>query len=139
MLSPDDPYWPSSDYAGDSRIIRAAGGAERCHSVLNGLAALDGLAAADDWVVVHDVARPLCLRHSDLDKPSGNLTDPGAILASPVRDTMKRGRIEAGQVMIDHTVEREQLWHALTPTGVPLRPVAAGAADLSGPGADGYG
>lgn len=114
VLSPDDPYWPSSDYAGDSRIIRAAGGAERCHSVLNGLAALDGLAAADDWVVVHDVARP-CLRHSDLDKLLSSLTDPGAILASPVRDTMKRGRIEAGQVMIDHTVEREQLWHALTP------------------------
>lgn len=114
VLSPDDPYWPSSDYAGDSRIIRAAGGAERCHSVLNGLAALDGLAAADDWVVVHDVARP-CLRHSDLDNLLTCLADPGAILASPVRDTMKRGRVENGQVVIDHTVGREQLWHALTP------------------------
>lgn len=114
VLSPDDPYWPSSDHARDPRIIRAAGGAERCHSVLNGLAALDGLAAADDWVVVHDVARP-CLRHSDLDTLLDHLADPGAILASPVRDTMKRGRAENGQVVIDHTVEREQLWHALTP------------------------
>lgn len=114
VLSPADPYWPSSDYARDPRIIRAAGGAERCHSVLNGLTALDGLAAADDWVVVHDVARP-CLRHSDLDTLLDNLTDPGAILASPVRDTMKRGRVENGQVVIDRTVEREQLWHALTP------------------------
>lgn len=114
VLSPADPYWPSSDYAGDPRIIRAAGGAERCHSVLNGLAALDGLAAADDWVVVHDVARP-CLQHSDLDKLLNSLTDPGAILASPVRDTMKRGRVENGQIVIDHTVERDQLWHALTP------------------------
>ena len=114
VLSPADPYWPSSEYASDSRIIRAAGGAERCHSVLNGLAALDGLAAADDWVVVHDVARP-CLRHSDLDKLLRSLTDPGAILASPVRDTMKRGRVANAQVVIDHTVEREQLWHALTP------------------------
>ncbi len=114
VLSPADPYWPSSDYAGDARIIRADGGSERCHSVLNGLAALDGLAAADDWVVVHDVARP-CLRHSDLDKLLGNLADPGAILASPVRDTMKRGRVDNEQVVIDHTVEREQLWHALTP------------------------
>ncbi len=114
VLSPDDPYWPSSDYAADSRIIRAAGGAERCHSVLNGLAALDGLAAADDWVVVHDVARP-CLRHRDLDNLLSSLTDPGAILASPVRDTMKRGRVENAQVVIDHTVGREQLWHALTP------------------------
>ena len=114
VLSPADPYWPASEYAVDARIIRAAGGAERCHSVLNGLAALEGLAADHDWVVVHDVARP-CLRHSDLDKLLSNLTDPGAILASPVRDTMKRGKPQQGQVVIDHTVEREQLWHALTP------------------------
>ena len=60
------------------------------------------------------MARP-CLRHSDLDKLLSNLTDPGAILASPVRDTMKRGKPQQGQVVIDHTVEREQLWHALTP------------------------
>jgi 2-C-methyl-D-erythritol 4-phosphate cytidylyltransferase len=116
VLSEDDPYWPQSRYAQDPRIIRANGGVERCHSVLNGLAALDGLAAYDDWVVVHDVARP-CLRHSDLDKLFSVLVAPGAILATPTRDTMKRGVIvdSSGKVRIDHTVDRVQLWHALTP------------------------
>ncbi|MCT7358317.1 2-C-methyl-D-erythritol 4-phosphate cytidylyltransferase [Thalassolituus pacificus] len=114
VLSADDPYWPDSEYAADERIIRAAGGRERCDSVLNGLAALQGIATEQDWVVVHDIARP-CLRHSDLDALLGQLADPGAILASPTRDTMKRGVLRDGCVVIDHTVEREQLWHALTP------------------------
>lgn len=114
VLSADDPYWPASIYSGNERIIRAEGGAERCYSVLNGLAALDGLAADNDWVVVHDVARP-CLQHSDLDALLTQLQDPGAILAAPVRDTMKRGSQTGGKNVIDHTVERKQLWHALTP------------------------
>lgn len=118
VLSEQDPYWCDSEFAGDARIIRAPGGSERCYSVLNGLRALQGLAAADDWVAVHDVARP-CLRHSDLDALFGalqNTTACGAILASPTRDTMKRGVLHAdGTVAIDHTVERTQLWHALTP------------------------
>ena len=119
VLSADDPYWPDSDFAHDPRIIRAAGGEERCYSVLNGLQALETVAAADDWVVVHDVARP-CLQHRDLDKLLAALRDPGAVLAAPVRDTMKRGRREPGpggadSAVIDHTVDRHQLWHALTP------------------------
>jgi len=114
VLSAQDPYWGASDFADDKRIIRADGGAERCYSVLNGLAALAGLAADDDWVVVHDIARP-CLRHSDLDSLFAQLQDPGAILAAPVRDTMKRGTVQSGLTVIDHTVERKQLWHALTP------------------------
>ena len=114
VLSAEDPYWGESRYFADQRIIRADGGSERCYSVLNGLAALKGLAADDDWVVVHDVARP-CLRHSDLDLLFAGLQDPGAILAVPVRDTMKRGIRAEGLSVIDHTVERQQLWHALTP------------------------
>ena len=61
-----------------------------------------------------DVARP-CLQHSDLDKLCSSLDNAGAILATPVRDTMKRGTLMNGTVHIDHTVERAQLWHALTP------------------------
>ncbi|KZZ44608.1 MAG: 2-C-methyl-D-erythritol 4-phosphate cytidylyltransferase [Saccharospirillaceae bacterium] len=123
VLSPGDPYWPESTFASDSRIIQADGGSERCYSVLNGLKALEGIAASDDWVAVHDVARP-CLRHSDLDalfmalenSSADNNAVCGAILASPTRDTMKRGiKQQDGTVTIDHTVEREQLWHALTP------------------------
>lgn len=114
VLSAGDPYWAESPFSHDPRILRADGGAERCYSVLNGLQALQGLAADDDWIVVHDVARP-CLRHSDLDRLLASVRDPGAILASPVRDTMKRGRAGADGCVIDHTVDRTQLWHALTP------------------------
>jgi len=114
VLSEEDPYWHNSAFFNDRRIIRATGGSERCYSVLNGLAALAGVAADDDWVVVHDVARP-CLRHADLDRLFSQLKDPGAILASPTRDTMKRGVSRDGISVIDHTVERTQLWHALTP------------------------
>ncbi len=115
VLSEDDPYWPDSQFASHSDVIRAEGGAERCHSVLNGLCALEGIASDTDWVAVHDIARP-CLRHSDLDLLFDGLGDSGAILASPTRDTMKRGTLQAdGSVVIDHTVERDQLWHALTP------------------------
>lgn len=123
VLSETDPYWPDSAFANDPRIIRAPGGSERCYSVLNGLRALEGLAAEDDWVAVHDVARP-CLHHSDLDalfsavenSAINNTRACGAILASPTRDTMKRCiKQPDGTITIDHTVEREQLWHALTP------------------------
>lgn len=118
VLSADDPYWPHSEFYNDARIVRANGGSERCYSVLNGLTALADVAADDDWVFVHDVARP-CLQHSDLDKLVAELqaqpNSVGAILAVPVRDTMKRGALVGGLVHIDHTVERKQLWHALTP------------------------
>lgn len=115
VLSEQDPYWPQAQCAADSRVIRAPGGSERCHSVLNGLKALDNIADDNDWVAVHDIARP-CLRHEDLDILFQQLGGDGAILASPTRDTMKRGRLQPdGSVVIEHTVEREQLWHALTP------------------------
>lgn len=112
VLAQDDAYFSKSSFAQDARIVRATGGSERCYSVLNGLKALAGLAKPDDWVLVHDVARP-CLHHSDLDKLLAGLGEQGAILASPVRDTMKRAKM--GRCEIDHTVERQGLWHALTP------------------------
>ncbi|GAA6144545.1 2-C-methyl-D-erythritol 4-phosphate cytidylyltransferase [Thalassolituus maritimus] len=115
VLSESDPYWPESEHAHHPDILRAVGGNERCHSVLNGLHALEGVADEQDWVAVHDIARP-CLQHSDLDLLFAGLGNSGAILASPTRDTMKRGVCQAdGSVSIEHTVEREQLWHALTP------------------------
>ena len=115
VLSDEDPYWPQSHFADHPDVIRASGGTERCHSVLNGLCALEGIANDEDWVAVHDIARP-CLRHSDLDTLLSGLGDEGAILASPTRDTMKRGVVGAdGTVSIEHTVDRVQLWHALTP------------------------
>jgi 2-C-methyl-D-erythritol 4-phosphate cytidylyltransferase len=80
---------------------------------LKGLEALDGLAQDDDWVLVHDIARP-CVRLSDIERlvTAVRQHPVGGLLASPVRDTMKRAD-RSGTVV--GTVDREGLWHALTP------------------------
>jgi 2-C-methyl-D-erythritol 4-phosphate cytidylyltransferase len=97
----------------EHNLIRAPGGAERCHSVLNGLVALSELASEDDWVLVHDAARP-CVRHHDLHLLISKLAthQVGGLLGTPVRDTMKR---TDAQGLVSTTVERRGLWHALTP------------------------
>jgi 2-C-methyl-D-erythritol 4-phosphate cytidylyltransferase len=112
-LSADDPYWPTLDVQSQVPIYRADGGSERCHSVLNGLAVVAEHAGEEDWVLVHDAARP-CLTRQDIDKLIHAVKDDevGGILAVPVRDTMKRDN-DAGR--ISHTEERDGLWHALTP------------------------
>ncbi|HEY0721402.1 MAG TPA: 2-C-methyl-D-erythritol 4-phosphate cytidylyltransferase [Gammaproteobacteria bacterium] len=112
-VSRDDGYWPELAVSHSPRIVRAEGGAERCHSVLNALDALQTKADVSDWVLVHDAARP-CLTRGDLDKLIADLSsdEVGGILAIPVRDTMKRGD---GSGHIARTEERNDLWHALTP------------------------
>ena len=113
-VSKEDEYWPSLDLNLSKPLHKVNGGTERCDSVLNGLKFLEGKAAADDWVLVHDAARP-CLRYDDLTLLLESLNDNkvGGILAVPVRDTMKRS--SAGLNIINETVDREGLWHALTP------------------------
>jgi len=112
-ISPEDQYWPSLALSFDKPVIVVNGGQERCHSVLNGLNYLTGKISSEDWVLVHDAARP-CLRLSDIDKLIKELKDHpvGGILACPVRDTMKRSN-EKNDVIA--TVERTTLWHAFTP------------------------
>ena len=112
-LSEQDEWWPDTAFAQDSRVVRVTGGAERCHSVLNAIEALSGVAAEDDWVLVHDAARP-CVRLQDIDRliEQGSAHAVGGLLGVPVRDTMKRTN-EAAE--ISKTVVREQLWHAYTP------------------------
>ena len=116
-LNPKDPYWPTLNLNNDKYII-VDGGAQRSDSVLNGLKAIEGMAAAQDWVFVHDAARP-CVRTADL----CNMLDVlescghGGLLAAQVKDTMKRGN-KLG--CVDSTVERENLWHALTPQAFPF-------------------
>lgn len=82
-------------------------------SVLAGLERLHADAAPEDWVLVHDAARP-CLPASDLQRLLDELHDDavGGLLAAPVVDTLKRAD-ESGRVAC--TVEREKLWRALTP------------------------
>lgn len=113
VLAPGDPHWPGLDPALRAAVTPVDGGAERADSVRRGLAALADHAAADDWVLVHDAARP-CLRRADLDRLLATLArDPvGGLLAVPVRDTIKR--VAAGD-RVDATVPRDVLWHAQTP------------------------
>ncbi|MCW3149042.1 2-C-methyl-D-erythritol 4-phosphate cytidylyltransferase [Stutzerimonas stutzeri] len=113
-LAADDPYWHDIPCARDVRIQRALGGLERSDSVLNGLQHLVELGAAeDDWVLVHDAARPNLARE-DLDKLLGELADDavGGLLAVPARDTLKRAGAD-GRVL--ETVDRSVIWQAYTP------------------------
>lgn len=113
-VSPDDQHFASLPLASDPRVIRVVGGETRAESVLAGLEA----AQDASWVLVHDAARP-CLHLDDLSRllQIREQSRVGGILAAPVRDTMKRG--EPGKAAIAHTVERDDLWHALTPQYFP--------------------
>lgn len=112
-LAADDRWWGDTALASNPKVVTVDGGAERCNSVLNGLKSLQGIAAPEDWVLVHDAARP-CLRPEDLDLLIDTLIDHpiGGLLGVPVRDTMKRAD---GVGAITETVSREALWHAYTP------------------------
>ena len=112
-ISEGDEYWDALNLNLSKPLHIANGGKERCYSVLNGLKFLKNKATDDDWVLVHDAARP-CLRHEDLTLLIDTLKEHevGGILAIPVRDTMKRSFDNNN---IKETVERDNLWHALTP------------------------
>ena len=112
-LSPDDPYWAGWREMEGKPIYTCLGGAERAYSVLAALQALPATVSEDQWVLVHDAARP-CLRGVDLSRllAIGQAEPIGAILAAPVRDTIKRGD---DQSRCTGTEPREGLWRALTP------------------------
>lgn len=114
-IGAEDEWWPlvAARLTVAKQLLVVTGGAERCHSVLNGLEALREQGAPNDWVLVHDAARP-CLTAGDLDRLLAELADDpvGGLLAIPVRDTLKQADA-AGRVAT--TVDRSQFWHALTP------------------------
>ena len=73
----------------------------------------DGLGAERDWVLVHDAVRP-CVRQDDLSRlvETAERESAGVLLGLPVRDTMKR--VDAAGC-VRETVDRADMWHALTP------------------------
>jgi len=113
VLSEQDPDWPGWRAVAGKPILTAVGGATRAASVLAGVQALPESVRSDDFVLVHDAARPN-LGPTDLDRllETGRNDPVGAILATPVRDTLKRAGDDGG---IDGTEPRERLWRALTP------------------------
>lgn len=112
-LGAEDEYFSDTSLETHEKVKVVIGGKERVDSVLAGLRVIN----CDNfpWVLVHDAARP-CLSITDLDKLIQTCFDEnsGGILAVKVRDTMKRG-----ESYISKTIERENLWHALTPQMYP--------------------
>jgi 2-C-methyl-D-erythritol 4-phosphate cytidylyltransferase len=112
VLAPNDKYWAGMQTLRGKPVRTAVGGDERADSVAAGLEALHDKVEDSQFILVHDAARP-CVRASDIDKlielgvPAG-----GAILASPLRDTLKRAGSD-GRVVV--TEPRESRWRALTP------------------------
>ena len=129
-LAASDLWWPAvaarlSAPAGAAprtaarpALSTAAGGAQRSLSVRGALAALQHQARDDDWVLVHDAARP-CLRASDLERLLTRLAADalGGLLATPAPDTLKRAldTSAADAPAVAQTVERSGLYRALTP------------------------
>jgi 2-C-methyl-D-erythritol 4-phosphate cytidylyltransferase len=114
-LNARDQWWPGTESAADSRVHTCAGGKERADSVLSALNALSDVAGADDWVLVHDAARP-CLHQDDLARLTDTLKDHpvGGLLAAPVADTLKQSDGAQPPAVVS-TVDRRRLWRALTP------------------------
>lgn len=105
------------------RVRLAVGGARRADSVLSALRVLQEFAQADDWVLVHDAARP-CLLPADSERlvTAVLASGVGALLAEPVVDTIKRVA-DDGRVL--GTLERSELWRAQTPQMFRLGELAA--------------
>jgi len=113
VLAPDDKLFHGHDWSrfGDKLQPLFCGGERRSDTVLNGLIASE--LEPDDWVLVHDAARP-CLTHAHLARLIAELRDDavGGILAVPVADTLKRADTND---RILRTESREYLWQAQTP------------------------
>ncbi|QJD67474.1 2-C-methyl-D-erythritol 4-phosphate cytidylyltransferase [Xanthomonas campestris pv. badrii] len=133
-IAADDGDWPGWTAVQSKPVLTCLGGATRAASVLAGLLALPDSARADDFVLVHDAARPN-LALADLDRllEIGRGDPVGAILAAPVRDTLKRAGDDGG---IDGTEPRERLWRALTPQLFRRHQLIRGLTEASAAGVD---
>ncbi|MET4677604.1 2-C-methyl-D-erythritol 4-phosphate cytidylyltransferase [Luteibacter sp. ME-Dv--P-043b] len=112
VIAADDRHFASVDAVGGKPLVVATGGGERSDSVLAGLIALPASVGGDDFVLVHDAARP-CVRAADITR----LIDlagagEGGLLGAPLRDTLKRAD-DTGHSA--GTEPREGRWRAFTP------------------------
>lgn len=116
-LAPDDAHWPAVGARRPRLIEIAEGGEHRAHSVRNALRALSSRVRDDDWVMVHDAARP-CFTAADLATLKRELAshEAGGLLAIPVADTLKRAvHADFPFAEVEATVDRAGLWRAATP------------------------
>ncbi len=112
-LHPEDTQAQLLPVFQDPRIQTVTGGEQRSDSVLAGLDSLLVLAEPQDWVLVHDAARP-CLQSADIVGliEAVIARDTGGILAEPIVDTVKQASADA---LVERTLDRATLWRAQTP------------------------
>ncbi|HEY5638311.1 MAG TPA: 2-C-methyl-D-erythritol 4-phosphate cytidylyltransferase [Burkholderiales bacterium] len=140
VLAKGDELFATQDWSGLGARIEPlyCGGETRRDSVFNGLVAAMAAVDADDWVLVHDAARP-CLPRADLERLIAACSDDevGGLLALPVGDTVKRAAGEAsGQPRVVATVDRASLWLAQTPQMFRAGLLAQALRDAKGPVTD---
>jgi 2-C-methyl-D-erythritol 4-phosphate cytidylyltransferase len=112
-LAAGDTRWPRLTQRCGKPVLTCVGGAERADSVLAALRALPDDVAEDVLLLVHDAARPhVCIHDVDALLKAAACSADGAILAAPVRDTLKRA---SDTQTIASTIPREGMWRALTP------------------------
>ncbi len=122
VVCENDIVWPKMTLYSHPKLLTCLGGKERALSVMNGLNALSSHAKPNDWVLVHDAARP-CIRPSLILHLIERLKEHpvGGILGLPQQDTLKQiqsiyehpqGGVEG---IIDKTVDRAKVWSAQTP------------------------
>ncbi len=119
VLAAGDRAFASQDWSAFGEKLQPlyCGGETRRDSVYNGIVASASSVEPDDWLLVHDAARP-CLPGKDLQNLISACEEDsiGGILAIPVSDTVKKaGKDEAGVQRISGTEDRSQLWLAQTP------------------------
>lgn len=118
ILHQADDFWHQLNYTSDKPLLLCHGGAERHHSVLNGLTALRSQINDDSVVMIHDAVRPFVL-YQDLDSLLQQVVvnADGALLATPLADTLKQARPDQS---VQNTQPRDHLWRALTPQAFRL-------------------
>ena len=133
-IAPDDAWYEHALGRRAGVEVLRCGGLTRGATVRNALRALEGRAAADDWILVHDAARP-CVPRAALLRLIGQLWDDevGGLLAIPVADTLKRADSFAGRAAdaarVVATEDRAALWQAQTPQMFRFRVLARALAD----------
>jgi 2-C-methyl-D-erythritol 4-phosphate cytidylyltransferase len=126
-LHAGDCWWDGLIHAGHPRVVTCTGGTCRAESVLRALVALRESAGAgdDDWVLVHDMARP-CVRVADIETLLAVVDVDGALLACPAVDSVKQavtGLLPENRLQVTRvgkSLERDRIWLALTPQFFPF-------------------
>ena len=128
VTPPDDARWKAVEPTHPKFLCRIEGGKERCDSVLSGLNILQAHTGIDDWVLIHDAARP-CISKKLIDTLLKKVVrhPVGGILAIPVTETMKK---TSPKNAIIQSVAKENMWRAQTPQMFRLNALRGALTDL---------